>query len=293
MPAAARYSAATKELVAELRARGYKVGCRAPEYWAERGLAPAPVRRSLGRRGSVSSYPAGAVEQYVAVASVMRSGMDWRVSGLLLIGQGYLPARETTFRLLLEFLLPDDIDSTDDPLERAENEIKEMAQTPLFERLDQIISRNLSLARIVDPVTKKEIPIESAVPGVMSQIFAAMLGAQLPEGAAEEIAGAWGLIGPKISEEERLELINYVEAVFAGALTFSELARATSTISPARLQSYIVDIRQLAAEHPIDVLKFFSAPLVDIWMIIIGLAISLIEDLGGLAWFQSMGVFND
>jgi hypothetical protein len=50
MPAVARYSPATKELVAELRTRGHKVGCRAVEHWAERGLAPASVRYSLGRR---------------------------------------------------------------------------------------------------------------------------------------------------------------------------------------------------------------------------------------------------
>ena len=102
MPASDRYSAAARQLVAELRARGYRAGCRAVEQWAAWGLAPAPERVSLGRRGFTSRYPDGAIDQAAAVASVMRRGQDWRAAGLMLIGRGHLVAREDTFRLLLE-----------------------------------------------------------------------------------------------------------------------------------------------------------------------------------------------
>jgi hypothetical protein len=193
MPAVARYSSATKELVTGLRARGYKVGCRAVEYWAERGLAPSPVRYSLGKRGFGSRYPVGAVDQYAAVASVMRSGRDWRVAGLLLIGQGHLPSSVDTFRFLLQFLIPENFDLVDDPLAHAEEEFKQFAGSQLHGIFDRIIRQNLALARIVDPVTMKEICIDGAASGVMTQIMAVMLGDQLPDGAAEEIAGAWAL----------------------------------------------------------------------------------------------------
>src|SRR5258708_29883252 len=93
MPSSARYSAATRELVAELRACGYLVGCRAVEQWAAWGLAPPPVRVSLGRRGFTNRYPDGAVDQYSAVASVMRRRQNWRTAGLMLIGRGHCSLR--------------------------------------------------------------------------------------------------------------------------------------------------------------------------------------------------------
>src|SRR6266851_9415739 len=100
-----RHSEATVRLVEDLHGLGYVVGCRAVEQWAERGLAPAARRRSLGRgRGFESEYPAGAIGQYCAVASVMRRGLDWRTAGLMLIGRGGLPTREVTLRRLLDYL---------------------------------------------------------------------------------------------------------------------------------------------------------------------------------------------
>jgi hypothetical protein len=193
MPSSARYSAAARELVAELRARGYRVGCRAVEQCAAWGLAPAPERISLGRRGFTSRYPDGAVDQYSAVASVMRRGQDWRTAGLMLIGRGNLVAKEATFRLLLDYLFTSD-SNVNDPLEFAEEQLAATASSPMFRRIARITRRNIRDAKIVDPVTRSEIDAGSAAVSVMVRGFAAMLGESMPRDAAEETAAAWGML---------------------------------------------------------------------------------------------------
>jgi hypothetical protein len=214
-----------------------------------------------------------------------------RVAGLLLIGRGYLPSRVDTFRFLLQFLVPENFDLVEDPLTQAEEEFKQFAGSPLHAIFDRIIRRNLALAQIVDPATMQGICIDGAASGLMTQIMAAMLGDQLPDGAAEEIAGAWGLIEPRLSANERCERINFVEAMFAGALTFKELASAASTVSPPQLQAIIIELRRVVAEHPIGGIELFADELLDIFLVMLGLAITIIDGLGGLAWFQSMGCF--
>jgi hypothetical protein len=292
MPSSARYSLATKQLVADLAARGHKVGCRAVEHWAELGLAPPAVRYSRGKHGFTSQYPPGATDQYAAVASVMRRGRDWRVAGLLLIGQGHVPARKTTFRFLLEFLF-EDMDTTEDPLAWAEETISESAETLFSKRLIRLIKNNISSAQLIDPVTNKGISAESVAPGIMALILAAMLGDILPEGAAEEVAAAMGLIEPDLPLEERLERTKFAEAMLSGPLTFRELSKAAMNVEPACLQAAVVSIRKFLEENPQDNLSVFPAALVDLWMISMGLADIIIDDLGGLAWFRSMGIFKD
>lgn len=168
MPASDRYSAAARQLVAELRARGYRAGCRAVEQWAAWGLAPAPERVSLGRRGFTSRYPDGAIDQYAAVASVMRRGQDWRAAGLMLIGRGHLVAREDTFRLLLDYLFTPDT-GISDPLEYADEQMAAAAGQPLFKRIARIAQRNISAAKLADPVTGCEIDAETAAVSVMAR----------------------------------------------------------------------------------------------------------------------------
>lgn len=284
MPRAARYSTATKDMVSELADRGHKVGCRAVEHWAELGLASPPVRFSIGKGGSRSQYPVGAIHQYDAVASVMRKGRDWRVAGLLLIGRGYLPANEAVLRFLLEFLIPDQIEA-DDPLAVAEEAFKQIAGSPFHRIFDRIIRNNLALAKLIDPVTREEICIESAVSGVVTQVLAALLGDPLPDGAAEEIAAGWGLINPDLSIDERLEGARFVEGFFA-AVTFRELSKAAKTVAPARLQRIIAELRYILEKHPVGGFELVPGELLDILFVIVGLAITMIDDLGGDAWFR-------
>jgi hypothetical protein len=100
-----------------------------------------------------------------------------------------------------------------------------------------------------------------------------------------------GLIGPSLSTSERCERINFVEAMFSGALTFKELASAVSTVSPSELQAVIIELRRVVAEHPIHGIELFPEELLDIFLVMLGLTITIIESLGGLAWFQTMGCF--
>lgn len=146
----------------------------------------------------------------------MRRGRDWRVAGLLLIGQSYLPVSETTFRSLLEFMF-EDLDTAEDPLGQADEAINRSSESPLFKRLVRLLRDNISSAQLVDPVTKEEISAESVAPGIMAQIWLAMLGDILPEGAVEEIAAAMGLIKLALPQEECFERINYV-GLFSQAL---------------------------------------------------------------------------
>jgi hypothetical protein len=219
------------------------------------------------------------------VASVMRRGRDWRVAGVLLIGRGYLPVREDVFRYLLEFLIPDQVEA-DDPLSVAEEAFSEIVNSPFHRLVDRIIRNNLALAKLVDPVTMREICAESAAPGVMTQVFAALLGGQLPDGAAEEIAAGWGLIKPHLSADERAECVSFVEGFFA-AVTFKELSRAVKTVDPARLQRVIVELRSFAEKYPTNELTMFPAELIDIFIVIAGLTTVMIEGLGGDAWFRT------
>ena len=220
MPASDRYSAAARQLVAELRARDYRAGCRAVEQWAAWGLAPAPERVSLGRRGFTSRYPDGAIDQYAAVASVMRRGQDWRAAGLMLIGRGHLVAREETFRLLLDYLFAPDT-GISDPLEFADEQMAAAAGQPLFKRIARIAQRNISAAKLTDPVTGCEIDAETAAVSVMARGVATMLGEAMPRDAAEETAAAWGMITadlPADVREHRIDVVNALADTVPGLI---------------------------------------------------------------------------
>jgi len=135
------------------------------------------------------------VDQYCAVASVMRRGQDWRTAGLMLIGRGYPVTRDATYRLLMDYLFTPDADTDiDDPLQFADEQVAGAASHPLFRRIARITQRNIRAAKIVDPVTGSEIDAESAAVSVMARGFAAMLGEPMPRDAAEETAAAWGVI---------------------------------------------------------------------------------------------------
>jgi len=282
MPSSARYSAAAHQLVAELRARGYRTGCRAVEQWAAWGLAPAPERVPLGRHGFTSRYPDGAIDQYAAVASVMRRGQDWRAAGLMLIGRGHLVAREKTFRLLLDYLFTPEtrISFTpetriSDPLEYADEQMAAAAGQPLFKRIARIAQRNISAA-------------ETAAISVMVRGVATMLGEAMPRDAAEETAAAWGMITADLPADMREHRIDIVNALADNVLTFEQLSATARSVDPARLRAVVREYRQPALDQPEQVLK----PLPPIWretlIITVALATIAIEDLGGAAWLEDI-----
>jgi len=287
MPASARYSAAARQLVAELRARGYRAGCRAVEQWAAWGLAPAPERVSLGRRGFTSRYPDGAIDQYAAMASVMRRGQDWRAAGLMLIGRGHLVAREDTFRLLLDYLFTPDT-GISDPLEYADEQMAAAAGQPLFKRIARIAQRNISAAKLADPVTGCEIDAETAAVSVMARGVATMLGEAMPRDAAEETAAAWGMITADLPADVREHRIDVVNAMADNILTFEQLSATARMVDPVRLQAAVREYRQPAPDQPEEVLKLLPPILRDTLIITVALATIAIEDLGGAAWLEDI-----
>lgn len=279
MPSSARYSAAARELVTELQARGYRVGCRAVEQWAAWGLAPAPERISLGRRGFTSRYPAGAVDQYCAVASVMKRGRAWRTAGLMLIGRGYLVTKETTFRLLLDYLFTPDAD-VEDPLEFAEDQIAGAVSNPLFRRIARITQRNIRAAKLIDPVTGSGIDAESAASSVMTRGLATLLGDPMPRDAAEETAAAWGIIEADLPDEVREHRIDFVSALSASVLSFERLAAVARTVDAARLQAAIREFRQGVSGPPQQILKLLPPGWTEALTVTSALAAIAVEDLG-------------
>ena len=287
MPASARYSAAARQLVAELRASGYRAGCRAVEQWAAWGLAPAPERVSLGRRGFTSHYPDGAIDRYAAVASVMRRGQDWRAAGLMLIGRGHLVAREETFRLLLDYLFTPDT-GISDLLEYADEQIAAAAGQSLFKRIARIAQRNISAAKLTDPVTGCDIDAETAAVSVMARGVATMLGEAMPRDAAEETAAAWGMITADLPADVREHRIDVVNALADNVLTFEQLAATARTVAPVRLQAVIREFRQSALKQPEQVLKLLPPIWRDTLIITVALATIAIEDLGGAAWLEDI-----
>ncbi len=287
MPSSARYSAAARQLVAELRARGCRAGCRAVEQWAAWGLAPAPERVSLGRHGFTSRYPDGAIDQYAAVAAVMRRGQDWRAAGLMLIGRGHLVAREDTFRLLLDYLFTVDTDVSD-PLEYADEQMAAVAGQPLFKRISRIAQRNIRAAKLTDPVTGCEIDAETAAVSVMARGLATMLGETMPRDAAEETAAAWGMIDADLPPEVRTHRIDFVNALSDHVLTFEHLSAVARSVDPVRLQAAISELRRDLSGPPQQVLKLLPAVWADTLVIAVALATIAIEDLGGAAWIEGI-----
>ena len=289
MPSSARYSAAARQLVAELDDRGYRAGCRAVEQWAAWGLAPTPERVSLGRRGFTSRYPDGAIDQYAVVASVMRRGQDWRAAGLMLIGRGHLVAREDTFRLLLDYLFnPDTGTDISDPLEYADEQMAAVVGQPLFKRISRIAQRNIRAAKLTNPVAGCEIDAETAAVSVMARGLATMLGEAMPRDAAEETAAAWGMIDAELPPEVRAHRIDFVNALSDNVLTFEHLSTVARVVDPVRLQAGIRELREDLSGPPQQVLKLLPAVWADTLVIAVALATIAIEDLGGTAWIEGI-----
>jgi hypothetical protein len=287
MPASARYSAATRQLVAELRALGYSAGCRAVEQWAAWGLAPAPERVSLGRRGTTSRYPDGTVEQYAAVASVMRRGQDWRAAGLMLIGRGHLITREATLRLLLAYLFSPD-DEIDDPLQFADDHVMALTENPLFRRLAKVAQRNIRAAKIVDPITGVDIDPFAAAVSVMTRGLASMLGEAMPRDAAEETAAAWGMISADLPLDVREHRIDFVNALSDNILNFERLSFAARTVDPVRLQAAIREFRSEVEGPSQQLLGMIPSVHADMLAIAVALTVIVLEDLGGAAWLETV-----
>ena len=205
----------------------------------------------------------------------------------MLIGRGYLVAREDTFRLLLDYLFTLDTDISD-PLEYADEQMAAVAGQPLFKRISRIAQRNIRAAKLTDPVTGCEIDAETAAVSVMARGLATMLGEAMPRDAAEETAAAWGMIDADLPPEVRAHRVEFVNALSDNVLTFEHLSAVARSVDPVRLQAGICELRQDLSGPPQQVMKLLPAVWADTLVIVVALATIAIEDLGGAAWIEGI-----
>lgn len=225
VPRSKEPSAATQWLIQELAQRGLTAGPRAIESWAAKGLAPAPVRRSLGRgRGTVSEYPPGAVDQYAAVASVMRRGRAWQVSVLKLFVRGHLPTNENLVRQALHDLLaPLEAPPSEDALDYAERVAAQTAAAPFARPFLRAYERNL---RRSPQILEDGTQIRAVAMGVLTTLTLVRSGtpAWSPE-ALTELLAAHGVPVAALADDERERLALYADAFCTTVLTGPGLAQ--------------------------------------------------------------------
>jgi hypothetical protein len=152
----------------------------------------------------------------------------------------------------------------------------------------RIVKSNISAARISDPVTGTMIDAETAALAVMTRGLASLLGEPTPRDAAEEMAAAWGLIDSATPPEVREHRIDFVEAMSRRIMRLDQLAETARTADPIRLQMTVRTLRQEAANQPEQVLQILPPEWADILMIALALATIMIDDLGGIDWFEQI-----
>jgi hypothetical protein len=284
MPRPRQPSPATQQLVRELALRDISVTCRAVEGWAARGLAPAPVRRSLGRgTGTVSEYPAGAAEQYAAVASVMRRGRPWQISVLKLLARGFLPADQAlALRAFQDLLTPPKLGPGQDALDYAEQMAAYAARAPFGRACLRAFERNLRCsAQILEPGTQ----LSQVALGVVATL--ALVGAGEPAWSQEaliEMIAAYGIPVGGLSDGDRAGLARFAEAFFTLVTACGRLADTATESSLQRVLAAVPQARVTVAEA-LAALNGGNPQLdeevVEVLVALAALMFVRIEDLGG------------
>jgi hypothetical protein len=277
-------SAAAQQLVRELAARGLTVGYRAIEDWAARGLAPAPVRRSLGRgRGTASEYPAGAADQYAAVASVMRPGLPWQVSVLKLLVRGHLPVNHDLVRQALrEVLAPDPVESGADALDYAEQMATRTASTRAGRSFLRAFERNLHRsASLLEPGAE----VSSVAVGALATLVLAAAGE--PAWSTEALAEMMAAVGFPVAEmtdEDRQGLARFA-GIFVTEVSSGPLIAAWADQAPlSRIMRAAPLARKTVTEalqDPGKGLPPLNEDFSDVLTVCAALMLIRIEDLGG------------
>jgi hypothetical protein len=284
MPRPRQPSPATQKLVRELALRDVSATCRAVEGWAARGLAPAPVRRSLGRgRGTVSEYPPGAADQYAAVASVMRRGRPWQVSVLKLLARGFLPADQTLARRAFQDLLtPPKLGPGQDALDYAEQMAADAARAPFGRACLRAFERNLRRsAQILEPGTQ----LSQVALGVAATLTLA--GAGEPAWSQEaliEMIAAYGIPVGSLSDDDRAGLARFAEAFFTRVTACGRLADTATEGSLQRVLAAVPQARVTVGEAlaPLsDRIPRLDQDIAEVLIALAALTLVRIEDLGG------------
>jgi hypothetical protein len=278
-------SAATQKLADELAARGLNVGCRSIEAWGIRGLAPPPARVWLGRgRGTTSAYPPGAVEQYAAVASVMRRGLPWQIAVLKLLVRGYLPADEDLVRVAFHDLLAADVPGPgEDALGCAERIASRVVASGSGQPFLRAFRRNLlRSAAIFEPGSE----IGAAVAGVVATLNLAVMGEpDWSEGALAEMMAAFGIPVGAMTDDDRAALTRFADIYLREIMPGPVLVGVAAEAPMSRIQGAVPRAREAAGEiqhgSGEGELPPFSEDIADVVTACMALVLIRIEDLGG------------
>jgi hypothetical protein len=245
-------------------------------------MAPRAVRT-----GSASSYPEGALEQYEAVASVMAKGRDKRAAMVMLIGRGGLPASATMFRRALRYLFEGAPWTEGDILSFAEQAFADAQDDRDFPRFEKFMKRNAAKTQIIDPTTGSSVPTSVLIESAFVNGFAALMGRQFPNiEAVTEVGTAYGFLGPEIATDERQRRLNYLEACIEDVFNIRALHQTAETVAPNTLQSAILEILRDSDAFLLELKQVFPQGWHDAMIVIFGLGIVAIEELGGDMWFE-------
>jgi hypothetical protein len=277
-------SAAARQLAGELAARGHPVSYRAIEDWAARGLAPAPVRRSLGRgQGTVSEYLPGAADQYAAVAAVMRRGLPWQVSVLKLLSRGHLPANQDLVRQAFRDLLtPAPPEPGHDALGHAEEVAARAASGRAGRTFLRMFERNLRRARqVMEPGTD----ISAVATGVMATLTMLIGGTpEWSDDAIIELMAAYGIPVDKMTSDDRAAVGRFASTFAARILSGPALAQVAAQTPLDRIQAAVPRARAEARQALAGLGRAFPRRSQDIdeaLTAISALMLIRIDDLGG------------
>jgi hypothetical protein len=277
-------SPATQQLIRDLTLRGVSVTCRAVEGWAARGLAPAPVRRSLGRgRGTVSEYPPGAADQYAAVASVMRRGRPWQVSVLKLLARGLLPADQALARRAFRDLLtPPKSRPDQDALDYAEQLAADAARSPFGRTFLRAFERNLrNSAQILEPGAQ----LSQVALGVTATLTLAFAGEPAwSQEALIEMIAAYGMPVADLSDDDRAGLARFAESFFTRVTAWGCLADIAAESSLQRVLAVVPQARLTVSEAFTALssdIPQLDEDIAEVFIAMAALMLVRIEDLGG------------
>jgi hypothetical protein len=217
----------------------------------------------------------------------MAKGRDRRAAMIMLIGRGGLPATAMMFRQALRYLFEGAPSADGDALSYAEEAFADAQADRDFPRIERFMTRHAEEAEIVDPATGRPVSVSALIESAFVNAFAALLGRQFPDiQSITEVGTAYGFLGPELDPEERRQRMNYMEASFEDAFNITTLRQTAETVTPIRLQAVVLEILRDGDPYLVELRQLFPKSWHDSLIVIFGLGIVAIENLGGDAWFQ-------
>jgi hypothetical protein len=235
--------------------------------------------------GTVSEYPEGAVEQYAAVASVMRRGLPWQISVLKLLARGHLPTDETlVHRAIRDILSDDDAGQDQDALSYAERRAEAATAIRGARPFLRAFRRNLLRAA---PILEPGTDIDAVVQGVVATLTLAGMGQPRwsPEALVEMMA-AYGIPVAEMTSEDRAGAARFMDSFLTDVTAGPALARTAEETPAIAIQAAVP-----AARHAVDeviaatarTLPPFNEDIIDAMTAIFAVVQVRIEQIGGEA----------